>query len=53
MLSPDLVPADARRLSTKARDTFALQQPRSFAQGSTRQTQAGALPEFGGVDLYG
>jgi hypothetical protein len=47
-VSPDLVPADARRLAKKARDAFTAPKPQTFGP-----TKKGPLPEFKGLDLYG
>ncbi len=47
-VSPDLVPADAKRLAKKARDAFTAPKAQTF-----ELTKRGPLPEFEKLNLYG
>jgi len=51
-VSPDLVPADARRLVQKARDTFGSQPEGTFAAGRDHAGIGSGFPEFSALDLY-
>lgn len=52
-VSPDLVPADAKRLAKKARDMFGAQQLKTFGGVKGEATKPETLPPFEKFNLYG